>query len=119
MRKLQRETSAELFFAIFKDNAKSLEILNTIPQENIFKMNSNNLFALFFSVISFIRWCRKKKITCVIDLELFSRFTALLCFVSGARTRIGFASFHDEGLYRGSLVNFPVRYNSHVHISAN
>ena len=119
MRKLQRETGAELFFAIFRDNAKSLEILNTIPQENIFKMNSANLFSLFFSVLSFMRWCRRKKITCVIDLELFSRFTALLCFVSGARTRIGFASFHDEGLYRGSLVNFPVRYNAHVHIAVN
>src|SRR5687767_6614135 len=76
MRKLRRETNAELFFAIFKDNAKSLEILNTIPQENVFKMNSSNLLALFFSVLAFIRWCRKKKITCVIDLELFSRFTA-------------------------------------------
>jgi ADP-heptose:LPS heptosyltransferase len=119
MRKLKRERNAELFFAIFKDNAKSLEILNTIPQENIFKMDSSNLVALFFSVIKFMAWCRRKKITCVIDLELFSRFTALLCFVSGARTRIGFASFHDEGLYRGSLVNFPVRYNSHVHIAVN
>jgi len=119
MRKLKRERNAELFFAIFKDNAKSLEILNTIPQENIFKMDSRNLVVLFFSVIRFMAWCRRKKITCVIDLELFSRFTALLCFVSGARTRIGFASFHDEGLYRGSLVNFPVRYNAHVHISVN
>jgi ADP-heptose:LPS heptosyltransferase len=82
-------------------------------------MNSSNLVALFFSVISFIAWCRRKKITCVIDLELFSRFTALLCLMSGARTRIGFASFHDEGLYRGSLVNFPVRYNAHVHIAVN
>lgn len=119
MRKLQRETQSELFFAIFKDNAKSLEILNTIPQENIFKMNSDNLVALFFSVIHFISWCRRKKITCVIDLELFSRFTALLGFLSGARTRIGFASFHDEGLYRGSMINFPVRYNAHVHIAVN
>jgi ADP-heptose:LPS heptosyltransferase len=119
MRKLKRESGAELFFAIFKDNSKSLEILNTIPQENIFKMNSGNLFSLFFSVLSFMGWCRRKKITCVIDLELFSRFTALLCFVSGARTRIGFASFHDEGLYRGSLINFPVRYNAHVHIAVN
>lgn len=119
MRKLRRETNAELFFAIFKDNAKSLEILNTVPDENVFKMNSSNLLALAFSVLSFIRWCRRKKITCVIDLELFSRFTALLTFVSGARSRIGFASFHDEGLYRGSLINFPVRYNAHVHIAVN
>lgn len=119
MRKLRREANANLFFAIFKDNAKSLEILNTVPEENIFKMNSSNLFSLFFSVISFMTWCRRKKITCVIDLELFSRFTALLCFVSGAKARVGFTSFHDEGLYRGNLINFPVRYNAHVHIAVN
>jgi ADP-heptose:LPS heptosyltransferase len=50
---------------------------------------------------------------------LFSRFTALLAALSGARDRIGFASVHDEGLYRGSIVNHPVRYNAHVHIAVN
>ncbi len=119
MRKLRREAQSHLFFAIFKDNSRSLEILNTVPQENIFRMHSSNLFSLFFSVLSFIGWCRRKKITCVIDLELFSRFTALLAFLSGARSRIGFASFHDEGLYRGSIINFPVRYNAHVHVAVN
>ena len=119
MRKLRREAGANIFFAIFKDNSKSLEILNTVPQENIYKMNSSNLVALLFSVLGFMGWCRRKKITCVIDLELFSRFTALLSFVSGARSRVGFASFHDEGLYRGSIINFPVRYNAHVHVAVN
>ncbi len=119
MRKLKLEAKADLYFAIFKDNAKSLEILGTIPDENIFRMNSSNLVSLAISVFQFMRWCRKKRITCVIDLELFSRFTALLSFLSGARSRIGFASFHDEGLYRGSMINFPVRYNAHVHISVN
>ncbi|MEO8582162.1 MAG: glycosyltransferase family 9 protein [Flavitalea sp.] len=119
MRKLRRETNADLYFAIFKDNSKSLEILNTIPKENVFRMDSSNLFALFFSMLRFMGWCRSKKITCVIDLELFSRFTALLGLLSGARSRIGFASFHDEGLYRGSIINFPVRYNAHVHVAVN
>lgn len=119
MRKLRRETNAQLFFAIFKDNAKSLEILNTIPPDNIFRMRSDNLFALALSLIRFVAWCRKKKITCVIDLELFSRFTALLCFFSRAKYRVGFASFHDEGLYRGSIINYPVRYNPHVHVAVN
>ena len=59
------------------------------------------------------------RITTVIDLELFSRFTALLCFFSGARSRVGFASLHDEGLYRGSIINRPVRYNPHVHMAVN
>ncbi len=119
MRKLRSEGPTELFFAIFEDNFKSLEILKTVPEENIFKMRSNGLGLLAIDVIRFMFWCRKRKINTVIDLELFSRFTALLCGVSGARSRIGFASHHDEGLYRGSLINFPVRYNPHVHVSVN
>ena len=119
MRKLQQEGPAELFFAIFEDNYKSLEILQTVPEENCFKMRSSNLFVLAIDVLKFMIWCRQRKINTVIDLELFSRFTALLCALSGARSRIGYASHHDEGLYRGNLMNFPVRYNSHVHVSVN
>jgi ADP-heptose:LPS heptosyltransferase len=119
MRKLQRDGGSELYFAIFEDNYKSLAILQTIPEAQIFKMRSNGLFVLAMDVIRFMIWTRKHKIKTVIDLELFSRFTALLCALSGARSRIGYASFHDEGLYRGNLINFPVRYNPHVHVSIN
>ena len=119
MRKLKAEGPSELFFAIFEDNYKSLEFLKTVPESNAFKMRSANLFALAIDVIKFMFWCRKHKINTVIDLELFSRFTALLCALSGARSRVGYASHHDEGLYRGNLMNFPVRYNSHVHVSVN
>ena len=119
MRKLQNEGKAELFFAIFKKNYKSLEILRTVPEDNIFKMNADNFGSLIADIFRLMIWCRKKKISTVIDLELFSRFTALLSFFSGARSRIGFTNFHDEGLYRGNLVNRPVRYNPHVHIAIN
>ena len=119
MRKLKRESSAELYFVIFKKNYKSLEILNTIPAENIFKMNAGNFISLLVDVFRFLGWCRKKKISTVIDLELFSRFTALLSFFSGARSRVGFTNLHDEGLYRGNLINKPVRYNPHVHVGIN
>lgn len=119
MRYLQQEGKAELFFAIFKSNSKSLDILGTVKRENIFEIRSENFFVLTLDVIKFIFWCRRQKISTVIDLELFSRFTALLTALSGARTRVGFASVHDEGLYRGSLINLPVRYNAHVHISVN
>ena len=119
MRKLQRDGGAELFFAIFEDNYKSLEILQTVPEKNVFKMRASGLFILAVDVFRFMFWSRKHKINTVIDLELFSRFTALLCGLSGARSRVGYASYHDEGLYRGSIINFPVRYNAHVHVSIN
>ncbi|MEO6613625.1 MAG: glycosyltransferase family 9 protein [Chitinophagaceae bacterium] len=119
MRKLQNEGKAELYFAIFSKNYKSLEILKTVPEANVFKMKADNFGSLLIDIFRFMAWCRKKKISAVIDLELFSRFTALLSFFSGARSRIGFTNFHDEGLYRGNLVNRPVRYNPHVHIAVN
>lgn len=119
MRKLQLEGKAEIYFAIFKKNYKSLEILKTVKEENVFKMNADNFFSLVMDIFRFMVWCRQKKITTVIDLELFSRFTGLLSFFSGARSRIGFTNFHDEGLYRGYIVNRPVRYNPHVHIGVN
>lgn len=119
MRKLQHEGKSELYFVIFKKNYKSLAILQTVPDDHIFKMNAGNFFSLTGDVFRFMVWCRKKKISTVIDLELFSRFTALLGFFSGARSRIGFTNLHDEGLYRGNLVNRKVRYNPHVHIAIN
>lgn len=119
MRKLRMQADAELYFVIFSKNYKSLEILKTIPEDHVFKMNADNFFSLLASVFGFLFWCRRKKISAVIDLELFSRFTALLGFFSGARSRIGFTSLHDEGLYRGNLVNKKVRYNPHVHVAVN
>ncbi len=119
MRKLKEEGGGELYFVIFKDNRKSVDILGTVPAQNIFEMRANNLFVLAIDVLKFMVWCRKNKISTVIDLELFSRFTALLAAMSGASNRIGFASLHDEGLYRGWIVNRPVRYNAHVHIAVN
>jgi len=119
MRKLRKEGDANLFFIIFKKNYKSLEILKTIDEENVFKMNADNFFSLIKDVFRFMAWARRKKISTVIDLELFSRFTALLSFFSGARARVGFTNLHDEGLYRGNLVNKAVRYNPHVHVGIN
>src|SRR5688572_16790550 len=118
MRKLQ-SAGGELYFAIFSKNYKSLEILKTVPGQHVFKMNAKNFGTLFIDIFRFLVWCRKKKISTVIDLELFSRFTAILSFFSGARSRVGFTNYHDEGCYRGNLTNRPVRYNPHAHISVN
>ncbi len=119
MRKLEGEADARLYFVIFEKNAKSLDLLATVPRERIFTLRSDSLVHLAVDTLRFTLWCRRKGITCVIDLELFSRFTALLSALSLAGSRIGFASLHDEGLYRGSILNFGVRYNPHVHIATN
>jgi ADP-heptose:LPS heptosyltransferase len=55
----------------------------------------------------------------VVDLELFSRFTALLTGLCGARRRVGYHIFHGEGLWRGFMLTRKVHYNPHIHITKN
>ncbi len=114
---LAQNLGAETFFVIFKKNAASLKILNTVKESHIFTIDPNGLYNLAKTSIQFLMWCRKNKIDTVIDLELFSRFTALLTGLSGAKKKIGFYKFHNEGLYRGELLTHKVAYNPHLHIS--
>jgi ADP-heptose:LPS heptosyltransferase len=118
MRKM-RTTGAELYFVIFKKNAPSLRLLGTVPQENIFLIEEDGLLPLALSSLRFLFWTRRHRIDTVIDLELFSRYSALLTGLSGANNRIGFHAFHNEGLYRGDLLSHKVAYNAHLHIAKN
>jgi len=119
MQKLKHHGEANLFFVIFTKNKPSLDLLGTVPQENIFTIDESGIGSLMRDTLRFFLWTRKCKIDTVIDLELFSRFTALLTGFSGASTRVGFHPFFNEGLYRGSMLTHEVAYNPHIHIAKN
>ena len=119
MRKARSELAAELNFVIFERNVGSLELLGTFRPENIFTISDKSLFALARDTLRFLRWCRGNDIDTVVDLELFSRFTALLAGLCGAERRVGFHRFHNEGLYRGEMLTHRVAYNPHIHIAKN
>jgi len=110
---------AELFFLIFKSNRASLSLLNTVKPENVFTIDSSSLGGLIKDTLCFLWIARCHKIDTVIDLELFSRFTALLTGLCGARRRVGYHIFHGEGLWRGTMLTRKVHYNPHIHITKN
>ncbi len=110
---------AELFFLIFKSNRASLTLLNTVKPENIFTIDSSSLGGLIKDTLRFLIVARCRGIDTVIDLELFSRFTALLTGLCGARRRVGYHIFHGEGLWRGAMLTRKVHYNPHIHITKN
>ena len=118
MRKI-RDTGSELHFVIFAKNAPSLRLLETVPEENVFLIREDGLFPLALSTLQFLWWTRKRGIDTVIDLELFSRYSALLTGLSGAVNRVGYHAFHNEGLYRGEMLSHRVAYNPHMHIAKN
>lgn len=118
MRKLQAE-GAELYFTIFAKNAASLRLLGTVPEANVFTIREDSLRNLLLDTLGYLLWCRRVGIDTVIDLELFSRYSALLTGLSGAVNRVGFHAFHNEGLYRGEMLSHRVAYNPHIHIAKN
>jgi ADP-heptose:LPS heptosyltransferase len=119
MRKLQNLTGAKLHFAIFKKNKPSLDLLGTIKDENIYTIREDNIVNFITDALKFFFWTRKRKIDSVLDLELFSRFTALLTGFSGAANKVGFHAYFNEGLYRGNFLTHKVIYNPHIHIAKN
>lgn len=114
-----KKRGANLHFLIFAKNKVSLQLLNTVPEENIFTIREDSIRTVISDTLGFLSWARKKNIDSVIDLELFSRFTALLSGYCGADNVVGYYRFHNEGLYRGEMLTKKVAYNPHVHITKN
>jgi len=110
---------AELYFLIFKSNQPSLTLLNTVSPDHVFTIDSSGLWPLMRDTLRFLWWARQNQVDTVIDLELFSRFTALLTGLCGATRRVGYHIFHGEGLWRGNMLTHKVHYNSHIHIAHN
>ncbi len=119
MKKVREELRAELYFVIFRKNVGSIDLLGTFPRENVFTIRDTSIATLLVDTLKFLLWTRKNSIDTVLDLELFSRFTALLTGFSGAQRRVGYHRFHNEGLYRGEMLTHRVAYNPHIHISQN
>ncbi len=119
MRKLKRNLAADLFFVIFKKNRPSLELLGTVPKEHVYTIDAGSFPRFVADAVGFLFWTRRMRIDTVVDMELFSRVSALLTAFSGARRSVGFHAFHNEGLYRGGFLTHKVAYNPHQHMAKN
>lgn len=110
---------AELYFLTFKENRHAIDILDIIPKENVITITSNNFVSFLLTTITALVKLRMKKISIAIDMELFARFTAILSYLSGAKNRVGYFRYYNEGLYRGNFQTHKVALNPHIHIAQN
>jgi len=108
---------AEIHFLVFEKNRDVLELLGMVEPRNIHTINDRSFFTFLADCVRVTVKLRRIPIDTAIDCELFARAGSLLSYLSGAVLRVGFHRFHQEGLYRGNIVNRPVPYNPYVHIS--
>ena len=116
---LAERPGAEIFFLTFARNRSGVEILDLFDDEHILTMRDDTLVGLFTDFLRLLGSYRRIRFTACIDLELFSRFSVILTYFSGAGRRVGFHNYTAEGLYRGDLLTHKVLYNPHIHISRN
>lgn len=115
----KRYPETEIFYLIFEEMKESISPLNLIRKENVITITSSSVIGFIKDTLKALYRLRRQKIDFAIDMELFSRYSNLLSYLSGARMRIGFDNFYAEGLYRGSLITHRVHYNYYNHISLN
>jgi len=104
-----------IFFCVFAENRPILDIMDALPAENVFSFRNDGLWAFLLDTWRFMRFMRAQKIDTAIDLEFFSRGSAVLARLSGARIRVGLHRFTSENPYRGHLMTHRVQYNPYLH----
>jgi len=120
LKRMKKEyPSAELFFMTFEKNRGIFKLLGgIIPEENILGIREAPA-AMAADTLKALWRLRRERIDIVFDLEFFSRFSAIVSYLSKAGKRIGFFRYAFEGLYRGNLQTHNVLYNPLRHVAKN
>jgi ADP-heptose:LPS heptosyltransferase len=109
--------SATFYILCTEQNRSALDLLDVVPPERVITIRIGSLVALARDCVRALRRLRALRLDVALDLELFARGSAILAGLSGAKIRVGFHRFTQEGLYRGEIMNRPVLYNPYQHIA--
>ena len=106
-----------VFFCVFESNRAILDVLETVPSQNILAIRDRRLLSFTADFLRAAWFVRSHRIDSVIDMEFFSRASAIFAFMSGAANRVGLHRFTGELPYRGDLLTHRVQYLPHLHIA--
>ena len=108
---------SNVYFVVFKENRFILDVMGLIPEENVITISQRNPIDMALSALAALNQLRNLGIDAAVDMEFFSRSSAALTFLSGAKRRAGFHTFFGEGPYRGDLMTHRLLYNPYLHTS--
>ncbi len=107
-----------LYFCVFESNRAILDVLDLIPADNILCIRDRQLPTFVIDFLRALLTMRARGVDTVIDMEFFSRASAIFGMLSGASTRVGLHRYTGELPYRGNLLTHRVQYNPHLHIAS-
>jgi ADP-heptose:LPS heptosyltransferase len=106
-----------VYFWVFEENRPILDLLDLIPPENVIVIRTSSALQLMLGMLGTLWRVRQMRFDASVDMEFFSRASAILAYLSGAKRRIGLHRFNGEGPYRGDLLTHRVQYNPYLHVA--
>lgn len=106
-----------VYFCVFDSNRAILDVIGTVPAGNIICIRDRALATFAADFLKAIIAVRRHRIDTVIDMEFFSRASAIFTFLTGAARRAGLHRFTGELPYRGNLMTHRIQYLPQLHIS--
>jgi ADP-heptose:LPS heptosyltransferase len=106
-----------VYFCVFEANRAILDVLDSVPAANIISIRDRGLGTFIIDFVGAMLTARRHRIDTAIDMEFFSRASAIFAFLCGAATRVGLHRFTGELPYRGDLMTHRIQYLPHLHIA--
>lgn len=106
----------DLLFLTFAPNRALLDTLK-FPVR-VFAIDVSSPVRMLRTTVQVLWQLRRERIDATIDMDFFSRFSAIIAYLVCRRSRVGFHRFTTEGLGRGRLLTHPVMYSTHTHTAA-
>ncbi len=108
-----------VYFLVFRDNRFILDLLNLVPPENVLEIRTTSRTTTMMDLFRTPFRARRLGIDATVDMEFFSRASAILAFLIGALRRVGLHRFTSEGPYRGDLMTHRVQHNPYLHTAVS
>ena len=107
--------NAEIHVLTLSSNAQVMKMIADVDRVQFVDLGANIVTAIWVYVGCMWRVFRMR-FDAVIDMEFYTRASAVVSLASWARVRIG---YHAQGVYRGSIQSHRVPFNSYWHVSRN
>ena len=104
-----------VYFLVFQENRFILDAMQVVPAGNVLDIPTDSFIHFARGCIQALHRARRLKIDAAVDLEFFSRASAILTYLSGAVTRVGLHRFADAAPYRGDLMTHRIRFDPDIH----
>lgn len=104
-----------LFFVVFEENRFILDLLGIVPRDNVIVLRTGGVLQTALDAIGAVLRMRREGVDTTVDFEFFARSTAILSYLSGARSRVGYHAWFGEASWRGDLLTHRLSLNPFLH----